>query len=86
MTKPQTTLKDIARRLKEHLRRLEEHDRGPYYKTTSYVAGRYVAVVYVSYQGPTMLSKADAEGYLQWLDDGNDGKHWAWRKSVESGK
>ncbi len=38
--------------------------------------GRYVFITYVSYQGRSHLTKADAETYLAWLDAGNKGKHF----------
>jgi hypothetical protein len=77
---------DIAKKIRAHLQRFEadpiinaENKPGgltPYFHANAWDAGRYVAVRYVSFQGTTHLSKADAERYLAWLDAGNVGKHY----------
>ena len=79
-------LQEIANRIKDHLKRFESdktinavkdgRDIPPYYNAWATSAGRYVRIVYVSFQGATNLSKAEAETYLQWLEAGNIGKHY----------
>ena len=81
-------LSEIARRIDAHLKRFERDPRinqpirvgdmtlRTYYLAGSGFAGRYVYVVYVSYQGSTHLDRAQAESYLAWLDAGNVGTHW----------
>jgi hypothetical protein len=79
-------LQEIADRIKAHLDRFESDKTinvakdgrsiHPYYNANASVAGRYVRIVYVSFQGETNLSKSDATEYLQWLDAGNVGKHY----------
>lgn len=75
---------EIAKRITQHLRRFERDkkinkadamDLKPYYFAQAGRAGPRVAVTYITYQGPTNLTKADAEKYLAWLDAGNVGKH-----------
>ena len=41
----------------------------------AFVAGRYIGICYVNYQGHSNVTRADAERYLEWLDAGNVGKH-----------
>lgn len=75
---------DIAARIRSHLKRFEadpainEKHRGlsSYYCAGASASGRYVYVQYIGYQGPTPLSKAQALGYLAWLDAGNVGRHY----------
>lgn len=81
-------LKEIAEKIDAYLKRFEsdetinvsrDGDRlglKPYYQARAYVAGRYVAVTYVSFQHTSNLTKAEALEYLAWLDDGNVGKHF----------
>jgi hypothetical protein len=79
-------LREIADRINEHLHRfdadpaLNQPKEGsnipPYYCAYAGVAGSYVRVTYVSFQGGTNLRKSDAEEYLRWLDAGNVGKHY----------
>jgi catalase len=79
-------LAEIASRINAHLKRFERdpvinkdrsgnglHD---YFWAGAGVAGRYVSVHYVSYQGHHHLTKADALRYLQKLDAGYVGRHW----------
>ena len=44
--------------------------------TAFYPGGPRIHVVYVSYQGSSTLTKAQAEKYLEWLKAGNVGKHF----------
>lgn len=80
-------LKELAERICNHLKRFEAdkttinvvkegRDIQPYYNAWASVSGRYVRIVYVSFQGSSSLSKSEAEKYLCWLDAGNVGKHY----------
>ena len=78
------TLTEIAAKINAHLMRFEAdktinaNAKGqPYYHAGCCRAGSYVQVKYVSYQGETNISRADALAYLAWLDAGNVGKHYA---------
>jgi hypothetical protein len=83
-------LGDIAARIRAHLQRMEtdpalnkqddKYKTQPFYCANAYAAGRYVGVVYVSYQGATNLSKADALAFLSLLDSGQNVKHYALRE------
>jgi hypothetical protein len=83
MKSPLPTLQEIAARIKVHLKRfeaspavnIEVNMRKPYYFANAWRTGRYVAVVYVSYNSPHCMEKADALAYLAWLDAGNVGTH-----------
>ena len=79
------TLAEIAKRITEHLKVFESDPTinavnrsgsRPYYNAFARPAGSRVAVVYVSYQSRTCLTKTEALRYLEWLDAGNVGKHW----------
>lgn len=50
---------------------------GSYWHASAQRAGSRVAVVYVSYQGATNLTRGEALAYLAWLDAGNVGTHWS---------
>lgn len=86
MPNPETTrmpkLAEIAKRIHEHLHRIEWADpnrgnaRGSFWCSGAYESGSRVAVWYVSYQARSHLTKADAWRYLQWLDAGNNGRHY----------
>jgi hypothetical protein len=75
-------LAEIATRIAAHLHRIEfaQPDRGSaksgYWNTCVRPAGSRIAVCYISYQGSSKLTKADAIEYLAWLDAGNVGRHW----------
>lgn len=47
----------------------------PYYYAAASASGRWVSIHYVAYQGNSSLTKAQAIKYLDWLDDGNVGRH-----------
>jgi len=49
---------------------------GDYYCSSAYVSGRYISVVYITYQGSSQLTRERAEKYLAWLDAGNVGRHF----------
>lgn len=82
----------IAARLQDHLSRFEGDAaiatssyldaRGVlrrltrYFNACAYVAGSRIAVVYISYQGRSTLTRSEALAYLAWLDAGNVGSHY----------
>lgn len=86
MRKTLPTLQEIAASIKAHLKRFEASPtvnvevnmRKPYYFANAWRSGRYVAVVYVSYQSPRCMEKTEALAYLTWLDAGNVGTHRDW--------
>ena len=76
---------EIAQRISKHLARFENNPAinrnraggtTHYFNARAYQAGRYVMVVYVSYQSVSALTRDDAIAYLDWLDRGNVGKHF----------
>jgi hypothetical protein len=84
-------LADIARGIDNHLKRFEADKainrpsmaRGmccafclPYYGARAWASGSRIGVCYVSYQGESYLTKAEAILYLDRLDHGFVGKHW----------
>ena len=79
-------LAEIAGGINAHLKRFEadpkinppaENDGfRPYYYASAGVAGRWIDITYILFQGWSHLSKADAWRYLAWLDAGNVGRHW----------
>jgi hypothetical protein len=79
-------LTEIAKRIDAHLKRFEAdpvinarpapNRIQPYYRAYAWVAGRYVAVSYVTFQGHSNLTKEQAAAYLAWLDAGNVGQHY----------
>lgn len=48
----------------------------PYYYAGASASGRWVSVVYITYQGHTNLTRDEAARYLTWLDAGNVGHHY----------
>jgi hypothetical protein len=82
-------LAEIAAGIRAHLKRFEadpvinaskDGTRGgltPFYNASAGVAGRYVWVRYVSFRGPSHLTREDATAFLCWLDAGNVGRHYA---------
>jgi hypothetical protein len=77
-------LKEIAEKIGAHLKRFEadpvlsrrSDGNARFWNAGCGVAGRYVSVTYVSYQGESTMSKAEAEAYLSKLDAGFVGRHW----------
>lgn len=51
-----------------------------FWTPNAYNSGRYVCVVYISYQGATSLVKADAIAYMEWLEAGNVGTHYEFER------
>jgi hypothetical protein len=84
--------KEIATRLYEHLKKLEndkeynvrkkEGGLTPLFQVNVWATNRAIHVVYVSFQGDSLLTDEEAIAYLNWLDAGNKGKHWEslWNK------
>jgi len=84
--KPIMKLDEIAQRIAAHLQRFE-HDPvinikdaiykiKPYYWTRCRRAGSRIMVTYLTFQGSSSLTKEEALRYLEWLDQGNVGKHF----------
>ena len=79
------SLASIAARIAVHLRRFESDPEINtrrarsrmlrFYHVAAARVGRYVAVVYISYQGRKCLTRAEALAYLAWLDAGHVGQH-----------
>lgn len=89
-------LAEIAARINAHLKRFEGDPEinvstgstktYRYYNAHAWVSGRWVRVVYVSYNRGSSLTKQQALDYLAWLDEGNVGRHFeALRPSGASG-
>jgi hypothetical protein len=76
----------IANRIALHLRSFERNPKinhidkasrtARFFWASAWSTGRRVCVTYVSYQGPTKLTRAEAAAYLAWLDAGNVGTHF----------
>ena len=91
---PALPLKVIASRIYAHLRRWEAdktinkktNSSGTglpnYYMAGAHVAGRFVGVRYINFQGTTNLTRKHAAHYLDMIEAGYVGRHWeAFRKS-----
>ena len=82
-------LQEIADRIYAHLKRFEadrkinktdtKYKTSPYYCVNAFRSGSRICVSYVTYQGGTMMKKAEALEYLAWLDAGNVGTHYDMR-------
>lgn len=88
------TLTEIAARIHAHLKRFEadpkinvrdEHQTQPYYYAGASRAGNRVAISYVSYQHTWKITRGEALAYLEWLDAGNVGKHFAMQMQQQRG-
>jgi hypothetical protein len=78
---------ELAARINEHLTRFESDPAinkpledsssrmKPFFNARAWKHGNGVGVCYVSYQGASQLTRAQAAEYLAWLDAGNTGKH-----------
>jgi hypothetical protein len=83
-------LEEIATGIHKHLRRLEADRKtnpiDPKYQTSRfYGAGASavasgVSVLYIAYQGSSVLDMEVAAGYLAWLDEGNVGYHYDYER------
>ena len=88
-------MKELASRINAHLKRFEADKKinaiNPIYKTSSYyyawatyTSGSRIQITYLAYQGPSHITREEANIYLKWLDAGNVGRHWeALRKERE---
>jgi hypothetical protein len=84
--KTEPKLTEIAARINQHLKALENNKKvnktcsvthcSPYYYAGAWAAGRYVRVCYVRYQGASTLTRAEALKYLEHLDGGGTDEHW----------
>jgi hypothetical protein len=89
------TLTSIAEQISKHLQRFEgdpatnpisqEYKTTPYYMARAWRGGAYVQIRYISYQCVTSIKRAEAEEYLDWLDAGNVGKHFEFRRAITEG-
>ncbi len=81
-------LAEIAERITAHLKRMErnpEIERGVGFRlmySRAWDSGPVVRITYVG-QGSIALRKADALKYLEWLDAGNNGRHWEALREVQ---
>ena len=74
-------LKEIAAEITKYLKSFEAENNDKtfasmYYNSFATNAGRYVQIIYVSYQGYSSLTKQEALEYLEWLREGNVGRHY----------
>lgn len=78
-------LDEIAKRINAHLKRFESDPKintkttgnlRRYFVAGAVASGTRIFVTYITYQGHSSLSKADALAYLAWLDAGNVGRHY----------
>lgn len=88
MARKPSRSKEVGALINAHLKRFEadpeinqySDDRKgrlhPYWNASASARGGRVFVVYISYQGSTSLTLAEAEAYLAWLDAGNEGRHF----------
>lgn len=85
----QPKIAEIADRIAAHLKRMEKAQPNPgttrctYYMSNAWAAGSRVGLRYICYQLTTNLTKAEALEYLAWLDAGNQGRHYEWRRDAE---
>lgn len=77
MSNEPSTLRDIADRLKAHLRRFERERLMPDLQQPGayYMGGARIRVTYENRKGGTTLSRSKALAYLAWLDSGGIGRH-----------
>lgn len=81
---PAPKLDEVARRIRAHLKRLENDEtwnvtregRRRMWQAHATRAGSRVACTYVSYQGTTNLTRDEAIRYLTALDGGFKGRHF----------
>ncbi|MES2295280.1 MAG: hypothetical protein V4527_18430 [Pseudomonadota bacterium] len=89
------SMKELATRINEHLKRFERDpainiDKSrektglhTYYNVSAYYAGgAKIGVVYIVYQNASNLSRSEATAYLEWLDVGNVGTHFTMKNSA----
>lgn len=97
---PDSPMKQLATKINAHLQRFEadktgvnKDDKGdgmgsrPFFNAhATYYGGRFIAITYVSYQGDSQLTQAEAREYLAWLDAGNIGQHFKLKHLKRAGK
>lgn len=82
-------LSEIAERISSYLREfaadpsISPKGSSTYWNPGAWVGGSRVAVMYVSFQSKSTLTRAEALTYLAWLDDGNVGPHYEALRSVK---
>ena len=79
------TLGEIADQINAHLQRLEANaECGKHWDEAgaSYEGGRYMLVRYVRLHGEASLTKDEALAYLEWLEAGNEGRHYEQRRGA----
>lgn len=78
------TVDEIADRIDEYFQEFERDpklniirgtNRKRFFNACSWASGRWVYVRYIGYHVAHNITKAEAEKYLAWLDNGNVGKH-----------
>lgn len=95
MATKRPTLRELGDRISEHLKRFEA-DKGPgganapraqgarFWNAGAWFAGGpKLRVVYVSYQGRSLLTRDEAERYLAKLDAGFVGRHFEALREAE---
>ncbi len=98
MTERRISLTETAKRIARHLVRFaatpsvaskswidskgEKRELTLFWHPVCYRAGSRAMVKYVTYQYESSMTKAEAEQYLAWLDDGNVGRHYDAKKAA----
>ena len=67
-------LKEIASKIDKYLKLFEAENQDKtfatmYYNAFAVDAGRFIQIIYVSYQGHSSLTKQEALEYLNWLQE-----------------
>jgi hypothetical protein len=87
MAAKKTSVAELAAQIDKHLSRFEADPKinrqpegspsriSPFFNAGAWKHGNGVGVRYVSFQGASLLTRAQAEEYLAWLEAGNTGKH-----------
>lgn len=87
MAAKRASVVELAEQINAHLKRFEADPEinqppagsasriSPFFNAGAFKHGNGVGVRYVSFQGASQLTRAQAEEYLAWLDAGNVGKH-----------
>ncbi len=63
---------EIALKINTYLKNAERDKTNCLYKARAYASGRWIYIVYVTYQGRSHLSRTEATQYLKWLDQNPD--------------
>ena len=91
MATTEPKLKEIAARIYAKLKQFAADPKvnkrnggvARFWMVNAYDAGRFVGVIYVSYQGPSMLKKQQALAYMEWLEAGNVGTHYEFEQAAK---